>query len=112
MKYFSLIISLFLAISLSNTLSAQATSSDATISTIEVKVKGISCGNGLKKICKSVEGVEGVNYCKAIKKARVSTFEVSYQPGEVDEEAIYAAIEATPGCKDPKDRPFEVKSRE
>ena len=77
--------------------------------TIEVKVKGVGCSADLKSIAENVKSTEGVSDCNTIKKGATTTFEVIYNPELVTEEDIFAAIEDTPGCKSPEDRPYTVK---
>lgn len=79
------------------------------VKTIEVKVKGVGCADDIKSISKSVQELEGVSSCKTLKKGAVTKFEVNMFSSIVTEEAIFAAIEDTPGCKNPNDRPYKVK---
>lgn len=81
----------------------------AAIKTSAVKVKGVTCKNDLKSIAGNVEKLKGVSACKADKAGPTTTFEIKFNPALVSEKEIFAAIEATPGCEDPKDRPYKVK---
>jgi copper chaperone CopZ len=77
--------------------------------TATVKVKGITCSTDLKMIKASVEKVDGVSVCEAGKKGTTTSFTVTYDPKLVDEKSIYAAIEGTGSCENPKERPYKVK---
>ena len=74
-----------------------------------VKVKGITCANDLKSIAANVEKLNGVNTCKANKTGPTTQFEIKFNPLVVSEKEIFAAIESTPGCQNPNDRPYKVK---
>lgn len=93
--------------------SAQTTESltqqTATIKTSAIKVKGVTCKNDLVTIAGNVEKLKGVSACKADKAGPTTTFQIKFNPSLVSEKEIFAAIEATPGCEDPKDRPYKVK---
>lgn len=79
------------------------------IKTSAVKVKGVTCKNDLKTIADNVEKLKGVSACKADKAGPTTTFQIKFNPALVSEKDIFAAIEDTPGCEDPKDRPYKVK---
>ncbi len=81
------------------------------VSIIQVKVKGVGCSKDVKNICAKVEELEGVSLCKVAKKGAVTRFEVYHLDSKVDDDIIYAAIEDTPCCKDPNNRPFKVKNQ-
>ena len=85
------------------------TTDDTKVTTTTVKVKGVGCAADLKSISANVERLKGVSTCKTLKKGSVSTFEVKYNPALVSKESIHFAIEDTPGCKNPNDRPYKVK---
>lgn len=74
-----------------------------------IKVKGITCSNDLKSISGNVEKLKGVSACKPDKTGPTTKFEISFNPLLVSEQEIFAAIEATPGCQNPNDRPYKVK---
>lgn len=80
-----------------------------SVETIEVKVKGVGCADDIKSIAANVEKLEGVSRCKTVKKGAVTKFEVYLLPSMVNVDAIHAAIEDTPGCQNPNDRPYKVK---
>lgn len=78
--------------------------------TVKLKVSGITCSGDCKDIQKAVSKVAGVSACKMLGKPSAnSVFEVSYDPGVVSEKEIRKAVEATPGCDNPNDRPYKVK---
>lgn len=97
------------AILISATSISYSQSSETTPATATVKVKGISCSTDLKMIKASVEKVNGVNSCEAGKKGTTTSFIVTYDPALIDESSIYAAIEGTGSCENPKERPYKVK---
>lgn len=86
-----------------------AATQESTVKTAAVKVKGVTCKNDLKTIAGNVEKLKGVSTCKADKAGPTTTFEIKFNPSLVSEKEIFAAIEATPGCENPKDRPYKVK---
>jgi copper chaperone CopZ len=78
--------------------------------TIKVKVSGITCAGDSKDIQKSVEKVNGILACKPVGKASAtSVFEITFNPTIVTEKEIRKAVEDTPGCENPDDRPYKVK---
>ena len=105
-----LFIALFMFFS-NNAFSQTAKQSSEVVITksIAVKVKGVGCATDIKMISENVEKLDGVFSCKTTKKGATTTFEVKMSPTKVTEKQIYAAIEDTEGCKDPKDRPYKVK---
>ncbi|WP_066224493.1 hypothetical protein [Formosa haliotis] len=90
----------------SNATQAQTT---ANIKNITTKVKGITCANDLKTIAANVEKLEGVTTCTAGKTGPTTAFDIAYNPELVTEEDIFSAIQNTPGCENPDDRPYKVK---
>ena len=80
-----------------------------SMETIEMKVKGVGCADDIKSIIANVEKLEGVSRCMTIKKGATTRFEVKLLPSMTNVDAITAAIEDTPGCKNPNDRPYKVK---
>ena len=116
MKFFlSLAMTLFFVAVSSSCIQAQATTASAdekvtmAESTLTVKVKGVGCATDIKMIQDNVKKLDGVSNCTVLKKGATTSFEVIYLAGKVDTEKIHAAIEDTPGCEDPKDRPYKVK---
>jgi len=78
--------------------------------TIKVKVSGITCSGDCKDIEKSVSRIKGVVACKQVGKASATTmFEVTYDPSLISEKEIRKAVEDTPGCENPSDRPYKAK---
>jgi copper chaperone CopZ len=81
-----------------------------TKQTIKVKVSGITCAGDSKDIQKSVEKVNGIIECKPVgKPSATSVFEITFNPAIVSEKEIRKAVEDTPGCENPDDRPYKVK---
>lgn len=81
-----------------------------TKQTIKVKVSGITCAGDSKDIQKSVEKVNGIIECKPVGKASAtSVFEITFNPSIITEKEIRKAVEDTPGCENPDDRPYKVK---
>lgn len=80
-----------------------------TTKTSTISVKGVTCANDLATISGNVEKLDGVKSFAVAKKGATSKFEVKFNPAVVTEKEIHAAIEGTPGCKDPNDRPYKVK---
>jgi copper chaperone CopZ len=90
-------------------LSAQTATASTSQATISVKVTGVGCSTDVKTIATSVEKMAGVSSCVAAKRGAVTHFDVSYNPDLVCEDDIYQTVQATPGCKNPNDRPYRVK---
>ncbi len=113
MKTIKLFIVIFCCTFAVQTTSAQTPTAPTTptsaIKTSAVKVKGVTCKNDLLSIAGNVEKLKGVSTCTAEKAGPTTTFQVKFDPALVSEKEIFAAIEATPGCENPKDRPYKVK---
>jgi len=110
MKTIRLFITLIIFTFVAKISSAQtAPVQENTIKTSAVKVKGITCKNDLKSIAGNVEKLKGVSACTADKAGPTTTFKIMFDPKIVSEKEIFAAIEDTPGCEDPNDRPYKVK---
>lgn len=114
MKSFKILLFFLFALTFTpSIIGAQATSKALpaleSVKTIEVKVKGVGCADDIVSISANVEKLEGVSRCKTVKKGATTKFEIYLLPSMVSEEAIHAAIENTPGCKNPDDRPYKVK---
>ena len=77
--------------------------------TLTVNVKGVACATDIKMIQENVEKLNGVSKCEVVKKGATTSFNVTYVANLVSEESIHAAVEDTPGCENPKDRPYKVK---
>lgn len=91
-----------------NTSFAQSvTTSDTTIT---IRVKGVTCKNDLVTLSDNVKDIKGVTDCKSVKAGPVSEFQITFKKALVGTKEIFSAIENTPGCSDPKDRPYKVKS--
>ncbi len=78
--------------------------------TITVKIKGITCAGDLITLSDNVKEIAGVSSVIPGKAAAKSVFKISYNPALVKTSQIFAAIENTAGCSDPKDRPYKVKN--
>jgi copper chaperone CopZ len=89
----------------------QAQNPASSKQTIKVKVSGITCSGDSKDIQKSVGKINGIYECKLVGKASAtSVFEITFNPSVVTEKEIRKAVEDTPGCENPDDRPYKVKS--
>lgn len=92
---------------------AQSTTDKVTVSetttTINAKVKGITCSSDLKIISTNVEKLEGVTSCKAGKTGPTTTFKITYAPNLVTDKEIYSAIQNSGSCENPDERPYKVK---
>lgn len=116
MKFFKSILLVFGVIfATSNLASAQAivgaTTTETTNITTSIKVNGVGCSSDIKSISKNISAIEGVTECELGKKGATTVFNVSFDSAVVTEEEIHAAIEGTPGCKNPNDRPYKVKQK-
>lgn len=111
----SLIIISGLFFATSNIIQAQAivgsTTTESNIVSTSIKVNGVGCSSDIKSISKNIEAINGVSSCELGKKGATSVFEVHFDPAVASLEAIHAAIEGTPGCKNPNDRPYKVKDK-
>ena len=78
--------------------------------TITLKVKGITCPHDCTDISENVELKQGIIDCKADgKPAATTTFSVTYKTSLLTVEDIIKAIEDTPGCENPNNRPYKAK---
>lgn len=111
MKTFRLFITLFIFSFATKVGFAQNTpvQQTALLKTSAVKVKGVTCKNDLKTIAGNVEKLKGVSACVAEKAGPTTTFRIKFDSKVVSEKEIFAAIEGTPGCENPNDRPYKVK---
>ena len=86
------------------------TTENGTVQKIKLKVSGVTCSGDCKDIEKVVTKLNGVSSVKMLgKPAATSVFEVSFNPAVVSEKEIRAAVESTPGCENPNDRPYKVR---
>lgn len=101
---------IFIAPVKAQTNSVQAQANTQTLQTIKLKVSGITCSGDCKDIQKVLSGMKGVTSSKHIGKPTATTsFEVTFNPAIISEKELRKAVEDTPGCEDPKDRPYKVK---
>lgn len=115
--FYSFLIGMFFTIALPQSSAAQTTTDQPVAAsqtqktqTVKIKVSGITCSGDCKDIQKVVSKVNGVTSCKMIGKPSAnSVFEVSFDPAVVSEKEIRKAVEGTPGCDNPNDRPYKVK---
>lgn len=98
---------IFTAISNKSFAQTETPSSDTTIT---IKVKGVTCKNDLVTLADNVKELKGVGDCKSGKMGPVSEFQITFNKALVGTKEIFKAIENTPGCSDPKDRPYKVKT--
>lgn len=81
-----------------------------TQQTIKLKVSGITCTGDCKDIQKVVSKMNGVTSCKQVgKPTATSVFEVIFNPAVITEKEIRKAVEDTPGCDNPDEKPYKVK---
>jgi copper chaperone CopZ len=81
-----------------------------SLTSITIKVKGVTCNNDLNTLSANVKELNGVRECTPGKKGPVSEFMITFNHALVSKKDIYQAIENTEGCTDPKDRPYKVKT--
>lgn len=96
--------------------SQTTTSQEQTLSvndtTVTIKVGGINCSRDIASIADHVKKVNGVSSCKQVGKASTaSSFEIKYDPSKTSISKLVTTVEATPGCANPNDRPYKVKSK-
>ena len=109
---FSILLFLFLmapATNFAQSASKQESQTKAQAQTITVKVKGVGCSKDIKTIATSVKELSGVSSCDVAKKGATTSYNITYNPSLVSRNQIESAIEDTPGCKNPNDRPYKVK---
>lgn len=78
---------------------------------VVLQVKGVGCNEDVKSIAANIAKLEGVVKCTPLKRGSTTKFEVDYDPELTSLSRIYAAIEDTPGCKNPNKRPYKVKNK-
>jgi copper chaperone CopZ len=82
---------------------------DSDLKTIEIKVKGITCGMEPGNISKAVTKLEGVESCELKGKAKAkSVFVITYDESKVSKEQISKAVEGCVSCEDPSKTPYSV----
>ena len=105
---------LLLLVIFSATVKAQTSDSVAVdlIKTVTLKVKGITCSSDLPIINKNVKDMKGVAACNPVGKAAPTTaFKISYNPLIITEEEIIKAVESSPSCDFPDQKPYKVKGK-
>jgi copper chaperone CopZ len=108
------LLALLLSVAFSVTTKAQAvnTTTTDTVKTVTFNVKGITCASDLPIINKNVENLKGVASCEAVGKAGPTTaFKVAYNPLLVSEKEIIKAVEDSPSCDFPDQKPYRVKGK-
>jgi copper chaperone CopZ len=83
-----------------------------TVVSVTLNVKGITCGNDLPIINKNVMDLDGVASCNAVGKAKPTTvFTIDYNPNLISEKEIIMAVEDSPSCDFPDQKPYKVKGK-
>ena len=81
-----------------------------TVTTVTIDVKGITCGNDLPIITKNVNDVKGIAACEPVGKPGPTTaFKVVYNPSIASYKDVVRAVENSPSCDFPDQRPYRVK---
>lgn len=109
-KLFILFCSMALSITLPEDVVGQAVVGNTE--SFIVQVKGVGCNEDVKSIAANIEKLEGVVKCKPLKRGATTRFEVEYESATTTMQQIYIAVEDTPGCKNPKSRPYKVKNKD
>ncbi len=92
------------------TTSTQAPAVTPALQTIKLKVSGITCSGDCKDIQTVLSEMNGVVSSKHLGKPTATTsFQVTFNPALVTEKELRQAVENTPGCESPDDRPYKVK---
>jgi copper chaperone CopZ len=101
---------IFIALIILTGLSNKSMAGSLLDTTINVKVKGVTCNNDLTTLSTNVKALKGVTECKPGKAGAVSSFSITYDPSLVSTKEIYAAFENTGGCSNPDSRPYKIKN--
>ncbi|MCL1641500.1 hypothetical protein BEI02_15685 [Elizabethkingia sp. HvH-WGS333] len=112
MNFIKLFVVALLLTATTNIAFSQTTSTKQTMDsskTATVKVKGVTCSMDVKMISANVEKLNGVSSCKPGKQGTTTTFDVKFNPALITEKEIFAAVEGTGSCENPKERPYKVK---
>lgn len=81
-----------------------------SLRTVKLKVSGITCQGDILMIETAVEDNVGISECKQVGKVSgTSSFQVVFSPSRISEAEIVKAIENTPSCDHPKEKPYRVK---
>lgn len=81
-----------------------------TITTIEVKIKGVTCANDLNIIGNNLQALDGFITSSLVGEAKpTSKLAITYNPTLVPIDSIYARIEDSPSCDFPDQKPYKVK---
>lgn len=86
-----------------------ALSQTDTTKTVTLKVKGLHCADDIKTISDNVTKLKGVSGCTAGNPGATTSFTVKFAPARINENDIRTAIENTPGCDNPNEKPYKVK---
>jgi copper chaperone CopZ len=100
------IILLFVLVIASTGLAFSQTDSTKTVT---LKVKGLNCADDVVSISDNVTKLKGVSSCAAGNPGATTSFTVKFVPARINENEIRAAVENTPGCDDPNQKPYKVK---
>lgn len=116
MKHFKYIVVLLSVFSITALKSSAQNSQEGSqtasqnLTTLKIKVTGITCSGDCKDIQKSVAQLNGVSATKQLGKPAATTFfEIVYDPALVTEKQIRKSVEEVPGCDDPDKRPYKAK---
>lgn len=113
-SFISGLAALLLIVAFSATSNAQTTDTTIvdSVKTVTLKVKGITCGSDLPIINKNVKLVEGVASCESVGKVGPTTsFKIAYNPLLISEKDIIKAVEGSPSCDFPDQKPYKVKEK-
>lgn len=108
MKIFKSFI-LVLAVLFASTGIAMSQTPKDSLQTINIKVKGINCNDDVKTLSDNISKLNGVSSCKAGTAGATTSFKIEFNPVALTEKDIYAAVENTPGCDNPEEKPYKVK---
>ncbi len=89
---------------------AQEAQAADSLKKITIQVSNLHCNNDMPTIKKRLlneEGIDEVAFTPI--EGETSVFTVSYHTSATSREQIEKAIEATPGCDDPEEKPYKVK---
>ena len=110
-SFISGFMTLLLIVAFSTNIKAQTadTSNADTVKTV-TKVKGITCSSDLPIITKNVKEVKGITTFESVSKPGPTTsFKVVYNPSIVSYEDLVKAVEGSPSCDFPDQKPYKVK---
>jgi copper chaperone CopZ len=90
----------------------EVVSKTVTPTTIQLKIKGFKCQNGVNKILGAFRSTEGIISIETVGKFGAKTsFEIQYNSEVIGYEAIEKVVKELPSCESPEVFPYKIVSK-